>query len=781
MGLLLGDCRHLRSLRVASSIVALSFLGQAAQADLGQWSSTVFGLADPQWEPLGARADIANRLGVNLIRKVMRWHRVEPAPGIYDWAYADQIVLDAERSGMTLMFILSYGNKNYTGVEVNPPRTPQAIAAFANFARKCVERYKSKGILWEIWNEPNSDRFWGGPPDALEYAQLLGPTVSQMRRGDPNAVILAPSITGFDLPWLEKLLTYTLPDDIDYFSIHPYSPDAPESAAVRTWVQIIQDRIYSSKLGNLPPLLISEWSYLAPLNVSAALQGQSQSRIPLVSPFLVDTMSVFFGIQGPGGDSQLGEGSAGLIDSLGKPRNTYGRMLFLKPHVAGAQLVGRFRAGAGSKTWATLLRSATNKPTILVWTESGLSAAPIVPGASTYQMGQSNASFRTVGSASLGAIVASTTPTVVSSTPADLLWGPLASLGRLPNTLQIGYSKTRMEVARQIYDAIRNSRLTNATVFEIRSGTDYLRLTAGSLRSSSFGSFLAQLESKRVVLGNVTGVERPLSLTIAVSQFPAVTFDLGPNRWPAPIKYQVRSLEGSAVLLGTKALRLEGGAGFSLKFGSTAPQSLNANLVPGASVFKLGLGSSATKRTAHSLYLREQKVGYYGISAGLWSSSLRDIRTWSFDKIRPTYADWLDLAWMQSRGTCSYGMTTDATAPTGSRVLRLVGTSLVNDAFRVLQGRPFKLPTGAKRVDMWVYPTGPITHVDFSVRNRAGAVSYLSAPVGVLRDQWNLVQMTVPSVGSSEVYLHDIIRVFGEEGARASDMRLNLSEIRIYG
>ena len=50
------------------------------------------------------------------------------------------------------------------------PSTPTAINAFVNYALESLTHYKNKGIIWEMWNEPNDGYSWKPTPNATAYA-----------------------------------------------------------------------------------------------------------------------------------------------------------------------------------------------------------------------------------------------------------------------------------------------------------------------------------------------------------------------------------------------------------------------------------------------------------------------------------------------------------------------------------------------------------------------------------------------------------------------------------
>ena len=44
-----------------------------------------------------------------------------------------------------------------------------------------VRRYRGRGVVWELWNEPNGHQFWPGGPNASAYAALALALGREMR------------------------------------------------------------------------------------------------------------------------------------------------------------------------------------------------------------------------------------------------------------------------------------------------------------------------------------------------------------------------------------------------------------------------------------------------------------------------------------------------------------------------------------------------------------------------------------------------------------------------
>ena len=165
--------------------------------------------------------DLARLMSFSHVKQVFAWRDVEPSPGGWRWAQADRILDEAERRELRLIARLG-GAPTWARPPAQAPETdgpPQDLAMWARYCQAVAQRYKGRIAAYQIWNEPNLSREWGGqPPDAAAYVELLAACSAAIRRADPEAILisagLAPTGTRDDS---------AIPDDI-YFD-HLYRND----------------------------------------------------------------------------------------------------------------------------------------------------------------------------------------------------------------------------------------------------------------------------------------------------------------------------------------------------------------------------------------------------------------------------------------------------------------------------------------------------------------------------------------------------------------------------
>lgn len=96
-------------------------------------------------------------------------------------------------------------------------------AAYAKVAAQVALRYRGRNRGIEIWNEENTARFWGKPPNVVEYATLLRTAYTAIKIVAPETrVILGGPAATSDAPiWAHDVLARAPADAV---GVHPYAP-----------------------------------------------------------------------------------------------------------------------------------------------------------------------------------------------------------------------------------------------------------------------------------------------------------------------------------------------------------------------------------------------------------------------------------------------------------------------------------------------------------------------------------------------------------------------------
>ena len=168
--------------------------------------------------------------GFQAVRTDLFWNIVEPEPGRYDFSRFDPFLDSLQRHRLRPVLILDYGNPHYDGGQ--SPRTPEGRDAFARFAATAARRYAGRGIVWEIWNEPNVTGFWTPKPDAADYVALVAQTAAALRAADPSGTVVGLSLGGcvWDRDFVRDSFAAGLLAHVDAVSLHLYPAPDPEGA-----------------------------------------------------------------------------------------------------------------------------------------------------------------------------------------------------------------------------------------------------------------------------------------------------------------------------------------------------------------------------------------------------------------------------------------------------------------------------------------------------------------------------------------------------------------------
>ena len=310
--------------------------------------------------------------GFGLIRTDFHWQDVENTAGTYDFNKYDAQLAQLDVMGVRPLWVLSYGNTNYDGGL--PPHTEEGLKAFANFAGAAAAHFRGRGVLWEIWNEPNQPIFWPPKPDADQYAALVKATVPAIRAADPQATILAGAISTFDLPYVEGFLRHRPLDGVTAFSIHPYRDGPPESvisdyAAVRALVAR-----YTPPGRKPPPVVCSEWGYTTATDqTTEADQGLYVVRTYLANLLSGVDLTISYDWTDDGADPANNESRYGILRQDLTPKPAYTAITAFTTKLRGYQFRHRLRSKDGSDY--RLLFQGQNGLATVTWTSDDMASA----------------------------------------------------------------------------------------------------------------------------------------------------------------------------------------------------------------------------------------------------------------------------------------------------------------------------------------------------------------------------------------------------------------------
>jgi hypothetical protein len=185
----------------------------------------------PQVDDWQTLLDAAGALGVKLARtNVAFWLLVERVAGAYDWSRVDEVVDGLLKRGVEPYVNIGLGNPLYApgvdeGRRSTPLRTAESRRAWLAFLEAAARRYRGRVRCWELGNEPNHPHFWRPRPDPRAYAAYVVAAARGLRAGNPEARLIAGSVSGVALDFTRAFLA-ALPgapgEHFDVFAYHPY-------------------------------------------------------------------------------------------------------------------------------------------------------------------------------------------------------------------------------------------------------------------------------------------------------------------------------------------------------------------------------------------------------------------------------------------------------------------------------------------------------------------------------------------------------------------------------
>lgn len=122
---------------------------------------------------VNADADASAAAGATVSRTPLYWKNVQPTRTSWNWGAYDRIIGAYSARGMRPIVNVSgtpdWAKSCGTGCVFNTA----SLGDFGAFVRALANRYGSLLAGIEIYNEPNSAKYWGAPADPALYTQVL--------------------------------------------------------------------------------------------------------------------------------------------------------------------------------------------------------------------------------------------------------------------------------------------------------------------------------------------------------------------------------------------------------------------------------------------------------------------------------------------------------------------------------------------------------------------------------------------------------------------------------
>ena len=150
------------------------------------------------WRPEVADRDLTLMKEANFrwVKQSFAWETIEGAgKGSFDWSVADRVVSHTHEHGLKLLARVGVDPELSNFWAGHPPGNADN---FADYVFALASRYNCQpgaiGCIqaYQIWNEPNLAREWGGnPPNPAQYVEFLGKAYAAIKRANPNAIVIS--------------------------------------------------------------------------------------------------------------------------------------------------------------------------------------------------------------------------------------------------------------------------------------------------------------------------------------------------------------------------------------------------------------------------------------------------------------------------------------------------------------------------------------------------------------------------------------------------------------
>ncbi len=334
-------------------------------------------------EPQPGEIKLIADAGFRWVRMDFKWDATERERGQYDFSAYDRLMSALDQSKIGALFILDYGNRLYDNGA--PPRTDEARQAFARWSAAAAKHFGGRGVIWEIYNEPNVPMFWPPRPKADEYIALALAVGRAFRAEVPNEKLIGPATAGIDFDFLEACFKAGLLDYWSAVSVHPYRQSDPEEAAndycrLRQMIERYRNPRYRTARGservsptNLSlsnediPIISGEWGYSSVWrNMNEEKQGALVAREMLANVANRIPISIWYDWRDDGKDPDEAEHHFGLVRHAYQPGHD--QIYEAKPAYLAAKTLSEFFNGY---RFEKRLVVGSNDDYVLVFTKGG--------------------------------------------------------------------------------------------------------------------------------------------------------------------------------------------------------------------------------------------------------------------------------------------------------------------------------------------------------------------------------------------------------------------------
>jgi hypothetical protein len=211
------------------------------------------------------------------------WGNLEPQPGVWKFELLDQYVKLATKKKVEIVLTLG---QTPTWASARPqepspygtpgwPAEPANIKHWRNYIRTVATRYQGKIHYYEIWNEPDVNKFYSGSVNKM--VELSREAYTILKQVDPTIKVLSPGTTNAtpDLKWQQEFFRKGGGKYADIISQHFYpQTDTAVPEDLAQYIQQMKGIMAKSGLAK-KPLWNTESGWLKPAPIANHRQGMA--------------------------------------------------------------------------------------------------------------------------------------------------------------------------------------------------------------------------------------------------------------------------------------------------------------------------------------------------------------------------------------------------------------------------------------------------------------------------------------------------------------------------
>lgn len=318
---------------------------------------------DQDWDAIKAA-------GAKFVRTDFAWGGIEKVKGQYDFSTRDKQLDALSARGLRAIYILDYRNKLYG----NPETTDEGRDAYARWAAAAARHFQGRGVIWEIWNEPNVG-FWkgNGKMNSVEFADdyvtLVKKTVPAMRAADPGCYIVGGSVSCLwkdSFRWIDEAFQQgLLQTGINALSVHPYGFPFPEKC-IEPGYGVLRQKMQQAAAPANFPVLNTEVGFPTKWKKGTLTRTLDEQAMLIVRQHLVDQMcgvrmSIYYNWD------EVDAADHKIRSNGPEPLPVYSALQNMSAELAGYRFVERLNVGSDDDFVLVFMNVAKDRK-IVVWT-----------------------------------------------------------------------------------------------------------------------------------------------------------------------------------------------------------------------------------------------------------------------------------------------------------------------------------------------------------------------------------------------------------------------------